>query len=47
MCSKEIKCAAYYTLVKPQLEYASVAWVHTLKLKRNQLSECKRKQPDL
>ena len=26
MYPKEIKCAAYYTLVRPQLEYASVAW---------------------
>ena len=34
MCPKEIKCAVYYTLVRPQLEYASVAWDPHLKTQK-------------
>ncbi len=46
-CPKEIKRAAYYTLVRPQLEYASAAWDPHLKTQKDQLNECKGKQPDL
>ena len=43
MCPKEIKCAAYYTLVRPQLEYASVAWDPHLKTQKESIERLQKK----
>ena len=43
MCPKEIKCAAYYTLVRPQLEFASVASDPHLKTQKESLERVQKK----
>ncbi len=43
MCPKEIKRAAYYTLVRPQLEYASAAWDPHLKTQKESIERVQRK----
>ena len=43
MCPKEIKCATYYTLVRPRLEYASVAWDLHLKTQKESIERVQKK----
>ena len=43
MCPKKIKCATYYTLVRLQLEYASVAWDPYLKTQKESLERVQKR----
>ena len=43
MFPKEIKCAAYYTLVRSQLEYASAAWDPHLNTQKESLEQVQKK----
>ena len=39
MCPSNVKSAAYYTLVRPQLEYASIVWGPYLKKHKDEIEK--------
>eukprot|EP00794_Sanderia_malayensis_P006479 gene6479-7218_t len=43
MCPKNIKCAAYFTLVRPHLEYSACAWDPYLKGQKDKIEKVQKK----
>ena len=45
MCPSNVKSAAYYTLVRPQLEYVSIVWDPYLKKHKYEIEKIQRREP--